>query len=200
MIDPSASVHLSAIVEQGAHVGARSRIWHFVHVLGGARIGADCSLGQGCYVAATVVVGDRVKVQNNVSLYDGVLLEDDVFVGPSVVFTNVKNPRARVDRRHQFRGTTVRRGATLGANSTVVCGVELGEYCFVGAGAVVSRDIAPYVLAVGVPARPVGWMSRNGERLVFDGQGVAVCPGTGERYRRAADGSVWFDGPTRDER
>lgn len=194
MIHPSASIHPSAIVEAGAYVGARARIWHFAHVLGGARIGADSSLGQGCYVAATVFIGERVKIQNHVSLYDGVVLEDEVFVGPSVVFTNVKNPRAAVNRRGEFRQTRVRRGATLGANSTLVCGVELGEFCFVGAGAVVARDVEPYALVVGVPARRVGWMSRHGERLTFDERGEAACPATGERYRIGSDGAVTGEG------
>lgn len=178
-------IHPSAIVDAGAQLGAGTKVWHFTHVSAGARIGSHCSLGQGVYVGSRAVIGDRVKVQNNVSVYDAVTLEDDVFCGPSVVFTNVVNPRAAVARKDEYRSTLVRRGATLGANCTVVCGTTIGQYAFVGAGAVVVRDVADFALVVGVPARQVGWMSRHGERLELAldaADGEAVCPATGERY------------------
>jgi UDP-2-acetamido-3-amino-2,3-dideoxy-glucuronate N-acetyltransferase len=178
-------VHASAIVDAGAELGAGTQVWHFAHVCAGARIGAGCSLGQGVYVGNDVRIGARVKIQNNVSVYDAVTLEDDVFCGPSMVFTNVHNPRAAVSRKHEYRRTLVQRGATLGANCTIVCGTTVGEFAFVGAGAVVSRDVPPFALVVGVPARRIGWMSRHGERLPLParGAGTAACPATGERYR-----------------
>lgn len=181
----SHTVHPTAIVDEGARIGDGTRIWHWVHVSGGARIGARCSLGQNVYVGNRVVIGDNVKIQNNVSVYDNVTLEDDVFCGPSMVFTNVYNPRSAVTRKDEYRDTLVRRGATLGANCTIVCGVEIGEHAFVGAGSVVNRDVPAFALVVGVPARRVGWMSRFGERLdlPLDGDGEAVCPHTGDRYR-----------------
>jgi UDP-2-acetamido-3-amino-2,3-dideoxy-glucuronate N-acetyltransferase len=182
--------HPSAIVDEGATVGEGTRVWHFAHVCAGARIGSECSLGQGVYVGNEVRIGNRVKIQNQVSVYDAVTLEDEVFCGPSMVFTNVINPRAAVARKHEYRRTLVKRGATLGANCTVVCGVTIGEYAFVGAGAVVSRDVPAFALVVGVPARRIGWMSRHGERLglPLQGQAEAACPATGERYR--LDGAV----------
>lgn len=178
------SVHPSAIVDDGAEIGEESRVWHFVHVCGGARIGRGVSLGQNVFVGNKVVIGDRCKVQNNVSLYDNVTLEDGVFCGPSMVFTNVYNPRALVERKDEYRDTLVRRGATLGANCTVVCGVTIGRYAFVGAGAVVNRDVPDFALVVGTPARHIGWMSAQGERLDLPvkGEGEATCPATGERY------------------
>lgn len=180
-----ATVHPSAIVDAGAQLGAGTQVWHFAHVCAGARIGPRCSLGQGVFVANDVHIGAGVKIQNNVSVYDAVTLEDDVFCGPSMVFTNVHNPRAAVPRKHEYRRTLVRRGATLGANCTVVCGTTVGEYAFVGAGAVVSRDVPAFALVVGVPARRIGWVSRHGERLNLpaQGEGTAACPATGERYR-----------------
>ena len=182
MTAPAApSIHPSAIVEPGAELGPGVRIWHFCHVLAGARIGAGSMLGQGCYVAAGVVIGAGVRVQNGVSLYDGVELADDVFVGPNAVFTNVKYPRAFVSRKHEYEATRVGRGATIGANATLLPGVTLGEYAFVAAGAVVTRDVPAHALVAGVPARPLGWVSRAGERLKFD-RGQAECPRTGERY------------------
>ncbi|HLL11773.1 MAG TPA: acyltransferase [Rubrivivax sp.] len=183
------TIHPSAIVDAGAQLGEGTRVWHFVHVSAGARIGAGCSLGQGVYVGDDVVIGDNVKIQNNVSVYDAVTLENDVFCGPSMVFTNVFNPRAAVVRKNEYRRTLVRRGATLGANCTIVCGTTTGEHAFVGAGAVVSRDVPPFALMVGVPARRIGWMSRHGERLQLpaSGDGEAACPATGERYRLEGD-------------
>lgn len=157
--------HASAIVDEGAEIGEGTRIWHWTHVSGGAKIGARCSLGQNVYVASRVVIGTNVKIQNNVSVYDAVTLEDDVFCGPSMVFTNVVNPRSAVSRKHDYRDTIVRKGATIGANSTVVCGHVIGRYAFIGAGAVVAADVPDYALMVGVPARRVGWMCQCGERL-----------------------------------
>jgi UDP-2-acetamido-3-amino-2,3-dideoxy-glucuronate N-acetyltransferase len=185
----AASIHESAIVDAGATLGEGTRVWHFAHVCAGARIGAACSLGQGVFVGNDVVIGRNVRIQNNVSVYDAVTLEDDVFCGPSMVFTNVLNPRSAVPRKNEYRRTLVKRGATLGANCTIVCGVTIGEYAFVGAGAVVSRDVAPFALMVGVPARRIGWMSRHGERLALParGSGEANCPATGERYRLEGD-------------
>lgn len=175
--------HDSAIVDDGAQLGEGTKVWHFAHVSPGARIGARCSLGQGVYVGNDVAIGDNVRIQNHVSVYDAVTLEDDVFCGPSMVFTNVYNPRAAVARKNEYRKTLVKRGATLGANCTIVCGVTIGRHAFIGAGAVVQKDVADFELMVGVPARRIGWMSRHGERLHFDAAGQAVCPATGERYR-----------------
>ena len=182
-----AQVHPSAIVDAGATVGTGTRIWHFAHVCAGAKIGERCSLGQNVYVGNDVVIGSNVKIQNNVSVYDAVTLEDDVFCGPSMVFTNVYNPRSAVVRKDELRRTLVRRGATLGANCTIVCGITVGEYAFIGAGAVVNRDVPGFALMLGVPARRAGWMSRFGERLELPlaGEGAAVCPHTGEKYRVA---------------
>ena len=183
----AAEIHPSAIVDEGAQLGEGTRVWHFAHVSAGARIGKGCSLGQGVYVGNDVRIGDNVKIQNNVSVYDAVTLENDVFCGPSMVFTNVHNPRAAVVRKTEYRRTLIRCGATLGANCTIVCGSTVGRYAFVGAGAVVSRDVADFALVVGVPARHIGWMSRHGERLALPprGEGEAACPATGERYRLA---------------
>jgi UDP-2-acetamido-3-amino-2,3-dideoxy-glucuronate N-acetyltransferase len=178
------SIHESAIVDPGAEIGDGTRIWHWVHVCAGARVGRGCSLGQGVFVGNRVLIGDNVKIQNHVSVYDEVTLEDDVFCGPSMVFTNVINPRSAVPRKDEYRATLVRRGATLGANCTIVCGVTIGRYAFVGAGAVVTHDVPDYALVVGVPARQVGWISEKGERLALPvrGEGDALCPIDGGRY------------------
>lgn len=178
------TIHPSAIVDPGAQIGEGSRVWHFVHVCGGARIGRGVSLGQNVFVGNKVEIGDRCKVQNNVSVYDNVTLEEGVFCGPSMVFTNVHNPRALVERKDEYRDTRVKRGASLGANCTVVCGTTIGEFAFVGAGAVIARDVPDFALMVGVPARQIGWMSAFGERLDLPlaGEGETICPHTGDRY------------------
>ncbi|MBK8085094.1 MAG: N-acetyltransferase [Devosia sp.] len=185
---PDISVHPTAIIDDGAQIGAGSRIWHFTHVCGGARIGRGVSLGQNVFIGNRVVIGDRCKVQNNVSVYDNVTLEEGVFCGPSMVFTNVQNPRALIERKSEFRDTLVRRGATLGANCTIVCGITVGEFAFVGAGAVIARDVPDFALMIGVPARSIGWMSAYGERLDLpeEGDGDCTCPHTGDRYTLAA--------------
>lgn len=180
----SYTVHPSAIVDDGAQIGAGSRVWHFAHVCAGARIGQGVSLGQNVFVGNQVVIGNQCKVQNNVSVYDNVTLEDGVFCGPSMVFTNVYNPRALVERKSEYRHTLVKKGATLGANCTVVCGTTVGEYAFVGAGAVINKDVPAYALMVGVPAKQVGWMSEFGEKLnlPLQGQATTTCPHTGVIY------------------
>jgi UDP-2-acetamido-3-amino-2,3-dideoxy-glucuronate N-acetyltransferase len=177
-------VHPSAVVDPGATIGEGSRIWHFTHISAGAKIGRGCSFGQNVFVGNDVQIGDNVKVQNNVSIYDAVTIEDDVFCGPSMVFTNVVNPRAAVSRKDEYRRTLVRRGATLGANCSIVCGHSIGEFAFVAAGAVVTHDIPSYALMMGVPARHAGWVSRSGERLDFQDseRAEAKCPRTDERY------------------
>lgn len=178
-------IHETAIVDEGAQIGDDSRVWHWVHVCGGAQIGRGCSLGQNVFVGNRVAIGDNVKIQNNVSVYDDVTLEDGVFCGPSMVFTNVYNPRARVERKSEYRPTLVREGATLGANCTIVCGVTIGAHAFVGAGSVIIRDVPDHALMVGNPARQVGWMSMHGEKLALplSGEAVAQCPATGTTYR-----------------
>jgi UDP-2-acetamido-3-amino-2,3-dideoxy-glucuronate N-acetyltransferase len=179
------SIHPTAIVDEGAQIGIGTRVWHWAHISGSARIGERCSFGQNVFVANDVVIGDNVKVQNNVSIYDAVTLEDDVFCGPSMVFTNVYNPRSAVTRKNEYRRTLVKKGATLGANCTIVCGVTVGEYAFVAAGAVINRDVKPYALMAGVPARQIGWISQHGERLALPltGNAEATCPETGARYK-----------------
>jgi len=178
------TIHPTAIVDPGATIGEDSRIWHWVHISAGAVIGKRCSFGQNVYVGNKVVIGDNCKVQNNVSIYDAVTLEDDVFCGPSMVFTNVYNPRSAVVRKDEYRSTLIKKGATLGANCTIVCGITVGEHAFVGAGAVVNRNVKPYALMAGVPARQVGWMSAHGARLdlPLTGDGEAACPDSGDRY------------------
>ena len=186
------TIHPTAIVDPGATIGEDCRIWHWVHISGGAVIGRRCSFGQNVYVGNNVVIGDNCKIQNNVSVYDAVTLENDVFCGPSMVFTNVYNPRSAVVRKDEYRATLVKKGATLGANCTVVCGITIGEHAFVGAGAVVNRSVKPYALMAGVPARQVGWMSAHGARLdlPLSGDGEASCPDTGTRYVMK-NGNVW---------
>ena len=177
--------HESAIIDEGAQIGDNSRVWHFVHVCGGAKIGQSVSLGQNVFVGNKVIIGDHCKVQNNVSVYDNVILEEGVFCGPSMVFTNVYNQRSLIERKDQYRNTLIKKGATLGANCTIVCGVTIGEYAFVGAGAVINKDVPAYALVVGVPAKQIGWMSDFGEQLDLPlrGQAEAVCEHTGAVYR-----------------
>ncbi|WP_431064131.1 acyltransferase [Methylotuvimicrobium sp.] len=180
----SYTIHPTAIVDEGAQIGEDTRIWHWAHVCGGAKIGARCSLGQNVFVGNKVEIGDNVKIQNNVSVYDNVTLEDDVFCGPSMVFTNVYNPRSAVSRKDEYRDTLIKKGVTLGANCTIVCGVTIGEQAFIGAGSVVNKDVPAYALMVGVPAKQIGWMSEYGERLQLPlrGKGEAKCPHTGTIY------------------
>jgi UDP-2-acetamido-3-amino-2,3-dideoxy-glucuronate N-acetyltransferase len=177
-------IHESSYVDEGALVGKGTKIWHFCHIMSGAVLGERCNIGQNVVISPGVTIGNNVKIQNNVSVYTGVTLEDDVFCGPSMVFTNVYNPRSHVSRKDEYRNTLVKRGATLGANCTIVCGVTIGEYAFVGAGSVINRDVKPYALMVGVPARQIGWLSQNGERLnlPLTGVGDAICPSTGTHY------------------
>lgn len=179
------SIHPTAIVDEGAQIGEASRIWHWVHVCGGARIGKSVSLGQNVFVGNRVVIGDHCKIQNNVSVYDNVTLEEGVFCGPSMVFTNVYNPRSLIERKSEYLNTLVKKGASLGANCTIVCGATIGEYAFIGAGAVVNRDVKAYALMVGVPARQVGWMSEYGEQIPLPimGNGEYTCPHTGQKYQ-----------------
>jgi UDP-2-acetamido-3-amino-2,3-dideoxy-glucuronate N-acetyltransferase len=183
------TVHPSAIVDEGAQIGQGSRVWHFAHVCGGARIGQGVSLGQNVFVGNKVVIGDHCKVQNNVSVYDNVTLEEGVFCGPSMVFTNVYNPRSLIERKSEYRNTLVKKGVTLGANCTIVCGTTIGEYAFIGAGAVVNKDVKSYALMVGVPAKQIGWMSRYGEQLPLPtkGEGTYTCPHTGQTYQLHGD-------------
>lgn len=189
-VDSAYFVHPTSVVDEPCQIGAGTKIWHFCHIMQDAEIGERCSFGQGCFVASGVRIGNNVKVQNNVSFYEGVEVEDDVFCGPSMVFTNVMNPRAAVVRRDQYRRTVVRRGATIGANATIVCGIEIGQYAFVAAGAVVTRHVARFTLVAGVPGKQVGWMSRSGERLEFGADRRATCPLGGETYVLNDDGSV----------
>lgn len=179
------SIHATAIVDEGASIGEGTSIWHWAHVCSQARIGNSCSLGQNVFVGNKVVIGNNVKIQNNVSVYDNVTLEDDVFCGPSMVFTNVYNPRSFISRKDEYRNTLVKRGATIGANATIVCGVTIGAYAFIGAGAVIKEDVGDFALMVGVPATQIGWMSKYGERipLPLSGNSEYICPHTGERYK-----------------
>lgn len=181
-------IHPTAVIDEGCTIGEGTRIWHFSHVMQGARVGKSCNIGQNVVISPGAIVGDRVKIQNNVSVYTGVTVEDDAFLGPSCVFTNVINPRSFISRKDEFRPTIVRRGASIGANATIVCGNEIGEYAMIGAGAVVTKDVPSYSLWVGNPARQAGWVSRAGHKLDFN-DGMAVCPETGAHYR-LADGRV----------
>jgi len=189
VISPNVTIHPSAIVDEGAQIGEGSRVWHFAHVCAGARIGQGVSLGQNVFVGNKVAIGDHCKVQNNVSVYDNVTLEEGVFCGPSMVFTNVYNPRSLIERKSEYRDTLVKKGATLGANCTIVCGATVGEFAFVGAGAVVNHDVKPYALMVGVPAKQVGWMSEYGEQIPLptQGDGQYTCPHTGQVYTLCKD-------------
>jgi UDP-2-acetamido-3-amino-2,3-dideoxy-glucuronate N-acetyltransferase len=181
--------HESAVIDPGSQIGNGTRIWHFTHIMPGCQIGENCNIGQNVVVSTDVVLGNNVKIQNNVSIYTGVICEDDVFLGPSMVFTNVINPRSGINRRGQYSTTLVKKGASIGANATIVCGITLGEYCFIGAGAVVTKNVPPYALVIGNPARQSGWMSEFGHKLKFDENGVAYCPESNEKYTLVA-GSV----------
>jgi len=183
MVEKDYFVHPTAVVDDGAEIGAGTRIWHFCHIMPTARIGEKCNLGQNVFVDNNTLIGNGVKIQNNVSVYNGVILEDYVFCGPSMVFTNVINPRSEIERKHEFRQTLVKRGATLGANSTIVCGVTIGRYALIGAGAVVTKDVPDYALMVGVPARRVGWVCKCGVGLDFGDDDRAICPACGSEYQ-----------------
>jgi UDP-2-acetamido-3-amino-2,3-dideoxy-glucuronate N-acetyltransferase len=175
--------HETAVIDDGCKIGKGTKIWHFSHIMTGSEIGENCNIGQNVVVSPSVRLGKNVKVQNNVSIYTGVICEEDVFLGPSMVFTNVINPRSAVNRKDQYGTTVVERGATIGANATIVCGISIGRYAFIGAGAVVTKNVKPYALVVGNPARQTGWMSEFGHKLVFSESGIAVCSESGERYR-----------------
>lgn len=178
-------VHETSVIDHPCEIGKGSKVWHFCHIMAGAHIGENCNLGQNVMIGSGVRIGDRVKIQNNVSIYKGVEVEDDVFIGPSAVFTNVINPRSFIERKDEFRQTLLKKGSTIGANSTIVCGVEIGEYALIGAGSTVTKDVKPYALVMGVPARQTGWVSKNGQKLEFDEKGIAICPATGEKYHLA---------------
>ncbi len=182
-MDKKYFAHPTAVIDDNCDIGEGTKIWHFSHIMTGCTIGEKCNIGQNVVVSPDVILGKNVKVQNNVSIYTGVICEDDVFLGPSMVFTNVINPRSNVNRRGQYTKTVVKRGASIGANATIVCGHDIGEFAFIGAGAVVTKEVLPYALVVGNPARQVGWMSEYGHRLNFDDNGIAVCPESGEKYK-----------------
>ena len=188
-MDKEYFAHETAVIDEGCTIGRGTKIWHFSHVMKDAVIGQGCNIGQNVVVSPGVILGNNVKVQNNVSIYTGVICEDDVFLGPSMVFTNITNPRSAVIRRDRYVTTMVRRGASIGANATIVCGSEIGEYCLIGAGTVITRPVKPYALVVGNPGRQTGWISEYGHRLSFDDSGTAVCPESGQRYR-LSDGEV----------
>ncbi|MGZ5242530.1 MAG: acyltransferase [Bacteroidia bacterium] len=175
--------HPTAIIDAGCQIGDKTKIWHFCHIMPHAEIGENCSLGQNVFVAGKVKIGNNVKIQNNVSLYEGVVCEDDVFLGPSMVFTNVINPRSFIERKSEYKATIIRKGATIGANATIICGIEIGEYALIGAGSVVTKPVSAYELVVGNPAKRMGWVSQNGLKLFFDEHGYATCSETGENYR-----------------
>ena len=175
--------HPTAVIDENCIIGDGTKIWHFSHIMSGCVIGEQCNIGQNVVISPKVELGCNVKIQNNVSVYTGVICEDDVFLGPSMVFTNVVNPRSHVNRKNEYASTLVRKGASIGANATVVCGNEIGEYALVGAGAVITKAVKPFALVVGNPARQTGWVSRNGHKLTFNDEGVAVCPETGEKYK-----------------
>ena len=179
--------HETAVIDEACQIGEGTKIWHFSHIMSHCKIGNDCNIGQNVVISPEVVLGNRVKVQNNVSVYTGVICEDDVFLGPSMVFTNITNPRSAIIRKNQYEKTVVKKGATIGANATIVCGHDIGEYAFIGAGAVVTKDVKPYALIVGNPAKQIGWMSEFGHRLHFDQQGMAICPESKEKYKMEND-------------
>jgi UDP-2-acetamido-3-amino-2,3-dideoxy-glucuronate N-acetyltransferase len=181
--------HETAVIDEGCIIGKGTKIWHFSHVMTGSEIGENCNIGQNVVISPGVKLGKNVKVQNNVSIYTGVVCEDDVFLGPSMVFTNVINPRSAIVRKDSYQKTLVEKGASIGANSTIVCGNKIGSYAFIGAGAVVTKDVKPYALVIGNPARQTGWMSEFGHKLIFNGEGVAICPESGQKYR-LSDGRV----------
>ena len=181
--------HETAVIDDGCTIGKNTRIWHFSHIMSGCTIGQDCTVGQNVVISPDVVIGNRVKIQNNVSVYTGVTCEDDVFLGPSCVFTNVINPRSAISRKHQYQSTHIEQGATIGANATIICGNRIGRYAMIGAGAVVTKDVPPYALAVGNPARQIGWVSELGHRLEFDNERKAICPESGTLYH-LRDGKV----------
>ncbi len=180
-------VHDTAIIDQGAQIGNNSKIWHFTHIMGSAHIGQNCNIGQNVYIDKNVTIGNGVKIQNNVSVYANVTIEEDCFLGPSMVFTNVMNPRAFVERKSEFKNTLVKKGCSIGANATIVCGTTLGEYSFIGAGTVVTKDVPNFAMMVGVPAKQIGWMSKYGEKLIFNNEGIAICPATQEKYKLVND-------------
>ena len=179
--------HDSAVIDEGCSIGKGTKIWHFTHIMPNCKLGENCNLGQNCVISPEVILGNNVKVQNNVSIYTGVICEDDVFLGPSMVFTNVINPRSAINRRGQYAKTIVRQGATIGANSTIVCGNNLGKYCFIGAGAVITKEVKDYALMVGNPAKQIGWMSEYGHRLEFDAEGIASCEESNQKYKLKGD-------------
>jgi UDP-2-acetamido-3-amino-2,3-dideoxy-glucuronate N-acetyltransferase len=183
MTTPDYFAHPSAIIDEGAQIGKGTQIWHFCHLMSTCRVGTSCKIGQNVYIDANAIVGNGVKIQNNVSVYNGVVVEDDVFLGPSMVFTNVINPRSFIERKNMFRKTIVRKGATIGANATIICGVEIGAYAIIGAGSVVTKNVPAYALMKGNPARQSGWVSEAGHTLKFDETGVAACPESGEKYK-----------------
>ena len=183
MSDTGYFAHETAIIDEGCTIGCGTKIWHFSHIMSGCTIGRDCNIGQNVVVSPQVVLGNNVKVQNNVSIYTGVQCEDDVFLGPSMVFTNVINPRSAIARKDQYRPTIVQRGASIGANATIICGHTIGRYALIGAGAVVTKDVKPYALVIGNPARQTGWVSEYGHKLKFDSNNIAICPESGQRYK-----------------
>jgi len=183
MINQDFFAHETSVIDEGCRIGKGTKIWHFSHIMTGSEIGENCNIGQNVVISPGVILGRNVKVQNNVSIYTGVICEDDVFLGPSMVFTNIINPRSAVIRKEQYVTTIVEKGASIGANSTIVCGNKIGRYSFIGAGAVVTKEVKPYALVVGNPARQTGWMSESGHKLIFDKSGIAICSESGERYR-----------------
>jgi len=187
MSEQTQLIHPTAIIDEGAQIGAGTRIWHFCHLMPGSRVGERCILGQNVFIDNNTFIGSGVKIQNNVSVYNGVVLEDDVFLGPSMVFTNVINPRSFIERKQEFKKTLIKKGATIGANATILCGIEIGSYAMIGAGAVVTKSVPDFALVTGNPARQTGWVSKAGNTLYFDEKGVAICPGSGGTYKLKTD-------------